>query len=278
MKNLFLILLLASCSSAKFENLAQNSRYNRMGIKQTSYTKPDFFIPSNIQNLSVTKISSRSIASVVENAPNYTSLSNKEVYFLALYEQYNAFRNYTLKNDSVQSCPAFHQTLIKQERAKKLSSKSSDLKINRDKAIYNPVLALPYEGVDLFSYFNSKGWNQSQDHVQNALSDFSENQFKEIKQLCETGSSDQYFVFENLISYHQTNTDFGKNRESLAALLKVPVFANLLILDNIDRNAYDKGYTAFTNEAMGRVNSLWLKDYLKQLANSRQENLAEYKR
>ncbi|MBF0299948.1 MAG: hypothetical protein HQK51_14580 [Oligoflexia bacterium] len=57
---------------------------------------------------------------------------------------------------------------------------------------------------------------------------------KELKEMCEYGQSDQYFLFENLITHMKNNVSFRKSKESMEALLKTTIISNMAIIVSLD--------------------------------------------
>ena len=55
---------------------------------------------------------------------------------------------------------------------------------------------------------------------------------KEIYELCETGSSANYFIYENLNSL-TSSTPMNPKKENLETILKVSIFANDFLLSSL---------------------------------------------
>ncbi|MBF0362503.1 MAG: hypothetical protein HQK49_15905 [Oligoflexia bacterium] len=61
-----------------------------------------------------------------------------------------------------------------------------------------------------------------------------EKNIKELKEMCEYGHSDQYYLFENLITHMKNNKSFRKSKESMEALLKTTIVSNMAIITSLD--------------------------------------------
>jgi hypothetical protein len=53
---------------------------------------------------------------------------------------------------------------------------------------------------------------------------------KEIDILCEEGTSDNYFKFDNLITHYASKSTFHRHPNAMTSVLKIPVFANYYLL------------------------------------------------
>jgi hypothetical protein len=274
-----LILALTSCSSSK--SLLEIVGIERMEIDQESYEKPEFFIGEyNVKK-------GRSIASVkITNKPGLVvdeSLSNRQLYFLSSFSQYKTMRNILKKEDAVASCPSFHNLLLKYEEVESDSHKNYSLdldfeqvKENQRNLTYFPILAVPYsESKDLYSVLVDNKWKDSAYHVETALNHYFKTSESEIVELCDKGVSPGYYVYENLVTYFKKDQKFHRTRDGLKALLKVPVLANMVILDNLNRKDYHfKEIKVFDKWLLTRTNADWFEHFLKNLKEKRESRIS----
>lgn len=198
--------------------------------------------------------------------------SNKEVYFLGLWQQKKKMEN-LLGKVSNNVCPAFHNLLLETEDDRSIQSSNISLNRNWNKIfesqnpIANPVMVLRSSGGDdLISVYRSNGSIQS-DEVVEALEEFYENSQSEVEQLCDTGSSEGYYVFQNMVEYY-SNPSFMKSEKALKALLKITPVANYYVLKSLaSSNGFVKA-DKFESLALKKLNASWFNNYLEKAYSS----------
>jgi hypothetical protein len=271
-----LIFTLTSCTSGK--SLLEIVGMDRMEIDQESYEKPEFFIGDYNGK------KGRSIASVAKKGPKVDkSLSNRQLYFLSSYSQYKTMKDLLKKEDAVTSCPSFHNLLLKYGKMESGSSKNYSLELNFEQVKSNqrnlshfPILAVPYsEEKDLYSVLVDDNWKNSNIHIKTALNHYFKTSEKEIVELCDKGVSPGYYVYENLVTYFKKDKAFHRTKDGLKALLKVPVLANMVILDNLNRKDYHfKEAKVFDKWLLARTNADWFDTFLKSLKEKRESRIS----
>ncbi|MBC77470.1 MAG: hypothetical protein CME64_15815 [Halobacteriovoraceae bacterium] len=257
--SLLFCLVLASCAS-KAPNMLE-SKFKRVVFEQDSYEKPQFFYAelSNIR-------ASRSIASVAEN-----SLSNKEAYFLGMYKQKIKMEKVLgLSQSNKNYCPAFHNHLLNYKKKLKAASESfslsKDWKSLADSAqvLSNPMLALPVDSeTDLLTYIREESYVDTET-VRETFENYYKITKKEVKDLCETGASEGYFVFRNYSKYYSSDRSFNRSEDALKALLKVTPVTNYYLLDSIKVGGAS-GPDYFERQMFNKLNAQWFKGYVDRL-------------
>ncbi len=281
------ILTLASCSTYSLKEDRMN-RFNPKAIR-----------PNQVPNVKVSefqfKPASRSIASVpsfkeqaedhIENGP-----SNKKLYFLTLLDQYETMKKFTeeFTAPEVNICPHFHTSILDRKTAKKSGSDFKSklaLKYDRtklDSAEYltkHPELSLPLVNdgtapmvVDALRKYGPLEQNSRVKEVVNeALKIHLAKTYTELQQLCEFGSSDNYYIYENLISHIKSN-NFKAKTENLNTLLKTTLFSNMAIEASLEKK-YQKTQTpmmaqaVYANEVISRLNVNWAQEYFDYIKN-----------
>lgn len=246
------IIALVSCSSL--------DKANTVDIESVKVTSKEersrvFFRPYT------PKVSTRSIASV----KNETDLSDKNAYFLSLYSQYKTMSKLTHTKEELNVCPQFHNEIlsadIKANEVVSLNNSSfKNLMTNPYAVVQNPSLSLNYKGTNVYNYLTSKKvWNKANRVVKKALISHNDLNLKELNQLCETGSSEGFYAFKNMVSYYSTNS-FAYSKQSMPAFLKIPVVANILILNN-----YSKKISSYESNVISSLNISWFSSYLNDL-------------
>ena len=253
----------ASCAGTSVKEMA-DSRYKRMERGEGNADKPAFFY------VSYKPTTGRAPASAVE--AKETKSSPKEAYFLGLWEQKNKMEA-MLGKPSQTICPAFHQTLL--DRKKELSQ-NGDYSLEQDwsslvkgeKVLSNPVLALPTEsGLDLYTAIKSEE-HFEKEWVVEAFEGFYQRTASEVEELCQTGSSEGYFVFANMVRYYSTDRGFMRSEKALKALLKLSPVANAYVLQSLRKDrrpASVKGLGPLESQVLNHLKVSWFQQYLDTL-------------
>ena len=291
--------VLASCSSPE----SYQSKMSRYTPKQIGINNvPDITISGMefvIKRGSRAPASSDTSASVETIQSDEATLSNKKLYFLTLFGQYTNISKYSseFKAPTVSVCPNFHNSLLEHNdrRPAGISPNSvtkSTKKFHYDSTKFNdpryvathPELSLPMQKNEInpkvIDTFRSIGVDitasQMSELVQNALDIHISKTYKEILELCEYGVSDNYYIFENMIT-HVQNTNFTPSDSNMNILLKSTLFSNHALvtsLDNIPSTAsrsiasvIEKKVvtSSYSNEVMTRLNVGWAQVYYDHL-------------
>ena len=262
------ILGLVSCGTYQISDI---KGVERVKITQAKYVKPQFYI----KKYKPTK-NSRKIASV-----DGRKFSNKRAYFLSLWKQYQEFEVITAEKAPINSCPQFHDDLITHGKDLKSSgviSKNLDFKdvILNSQNIYSyPVLSLPYKDTDTYQYLSMKNkWGESKEIVSSALKNHKKTMKKEIETMCEYGESQDYYIYENMISYYKNNDKFIYSYDSLPAVLKIPVISNIFLLQSL--NAGIDEVSVFENNLLSKMNIPWFKNYLDVVSLERNNKVKRF--
>ena len=278
MKFLIPLLILTSCSGIK--SLKHSKGDVRFKVSQKHYKKPEFFTPEeNILRVYKSYENKRVPASINTQSDK---LSNRQIYFLSLYNQHKRFGEYLNKETQKNFCPSFHQVLLENEDAnytsffmtqkpgleKNMAYKGSHL------ALF-PVLALPYsKEKDLFTALEETDWSDTRFALNKSLSKHFEVLDAEVEQLCDKGVSPGYYIYENIVTYFKKKNNFNNAKDALEALAKVPAIANMLILDNLS-SSKESSLSSYDYLVLERSNSTWLKGLVSKLHDERRVFLAK---
>jgi hypothetical protein len=242
-----------------------------------------------------------SIETPVEND---NSLSNKKLYFLTLFGQYEIMKKYAqdFAAPNVNICPNFHTSLLEHNGRKPTAVKAfsgrDDKKFIYDIAKLNDAdyvgaraeLSLPLSKdevtpkvVDILRSDKNMTDFKMNELVHQAIDIHLSKTYSEIRELCEFGVSDNYYIYENLIT-HIKNSEFKAASTNMNTLLKTTLFSNLALVTTLEKKiatpsrgiaSFDGGgkskdFTApYTNEVMTRLNVEWAKEYFDHLKTSR---------
>lgn len=294
-------LLLASCAGPESyqQKMARYTPKNE-GKNQVPDIKTfDFkFAQSAVKKTT----SSRGPASAAEAEPARSSVelesnpTNKKLYFLSLYTQYETLKNYSTEfvGPAVSICPNFHTSLLRHNEktpAKTTSAAgvkkfSYDLTKLTDEAYVagNPELLLPLSKdettprvIDVIR--GTKGTVTDfavNEMVHKALDIHLSKTYSEIRELCEYGVSDNYYIYENLIT-HIKNNKFEADNSNMNTLLKTTVFSNQALMASLEKQTNVRrtagraiasvGSEAkngpYVGEIMARLNVGWAGQYFE---------------
>ena len=296
MKSLLVLFLVSSCSIQS--HLLKPKGATRVGIVQDEYKRPDFFIsnsllPHDFHKIKSEKAISRTPASFnlsVKTGKNAArKLSNRQLYFLSLYSQYKVMGKILKSEKQINSCPSFHQVILENEDILSEMTKFSDqystdknldfLKNEKKNLSLYPVLAMPYsEDLDLYSAIVGHNWENTSSHLRKAFKHYYHSSEKEISELCDKGIGPGYYIFENMVTYFKKENTFQKTNEAITALVKIPVLANMLILDNliVSKNQKSSTLSTYDNWLLERTNAKWFGRFIQALKEKRSEHAVAF--
>ena len=262
-----LFILFSACARFEFVPLKSDGvKRITQGPKESPHFYVTDFRPSRVE---------RKVASANQSEVNDQligkDLSNKQFYFFTLLLQYKAFNSVLGEDVDIASCPQFHNELLIYQHLLQ-DPNSYTLKHNFEQVLVSehflasfPVLALPYKGADIYSVWKQKQDLEIEQSILQAMIDFNQRNFKELNELCQLGASDNYYIFENLVQHHIDSEELRKD-DALHILLKLPVFANMLVLDGLKDNQLESPLDKTLLER-GRLG--WFRNYLYKLRENR---------
>lgn len=242
------ILTMASCASTYRRPESIKEKMARYKSRAISTNK--------IPNYSVNSFKySRGRVPASANADQDLNYSNKNLYFLSLYGQYESFSKiYPEHKKDLKHCPVYHQIVLDyKETPKKWSwTKKNNISAQKDSIVAH----LP----------------KAKESVSIAIRDHMDRNYEELSKLCFTGASDNYYIYENLIEITKANK-LKKNKEGINSLLKTTVFFNETLLNSVaekSRNrtkgrglASTKKKIDYTQEALMRMKASWAQSLFK---------------
>lgn len=284
--------LLVSCSNLESFD-AKMSRYKSHDLDSNKV--PEFY-PIEFSK------AQRGIASVEdsqttsEKAPDAqkSATTNKKLYFQSLYEQYAELSSFLpeKQNPKIDSCPQFHGNFLEYKTAASFSKTSTNYVFAYEKssfadALYlakHPELMLPVaedqdrpRAIDLLSKKPEVSKSEQSEIVKNALGLHLKRTYMELRELCEYGVSQNYYIFENLMT-HSKSAGITSNTDGVKILLKTTLFSNLALktsLTQFKEKSAPSGRTPASTvtelqdnkekEVMKRLNVTWMKDYYQKM-------------
>lgn len=307
MKYIIIAMFVTACSIN--QTLLKPSGTQRVGIVQEEYKRPDFFVSNDIlptdfgltrklflEQKNFLKREPASInnpilfnSEILNSADNKqeSKLSNRHLYFLTLFSQYQAMGNLLGIKSRITSCPSFHQVLLenKKEMEELSVSYKNLMTLNEWSVLTNdvqslsffPILAIPYSNEkDLYSVLVENNWQNISEYVMASAKNYYESSEIEIDQLCDKGVGPGYYIFENMVTYFKEENTFASTADALKSLVKIPVFANILLIDNlILKNNHNKNMLSlYDKKLLKRTNADWFSLFIDRL-NDKRNKLAK---
>jgi hypothetical protein len=232
-------LILSSCASMYRHPESIAEKMHRYKSREQNINKvPEY----EISKVKITK--NRMPASTRNEEVN---LSNKKLYFTSLYEQYDSFSQmYPKFKKNINVCPVFHQEVISYKETPKKWSWSQKKVTN----VTNGILAsLPGETLEdkVAMHMNST--------------------YQELDKLCQIGTSNNYYIYENLITLVNNDGVIKKDKESVNTLLKTSIFFNRALMTKVGKKSKmrARGRTiaskvkkvSYDDAAINRMNASW---------------------
>lgn len=225
--------------------------------------------------------------------------SNKRLYFMTLYTQYEALSQIESieSTPSLNVCPHFHSQLVNYKESNSAPQKyfqsnkqySADLlaQIVQDESMLSlyPELGLPMTDknlrprvIDLVSKFDaSEIVSKTKEALDSAMTIHLHKTHAELSELCEFGVSENYFIFENMAGHFQRHSS-APSLENLHVLLKTSLFYNHALIKAMKLEFKNTGRTPassnhasslkafdYGNEGLERLGSTWTKKYFDNL-------------
>lgn len=299
---LTLAMALSSCAGPESYQ-SKMSRYTpkQYGVNQVPEIKSEGFQFSKQGTRN--PASSEKSTSIEQVTNDEATLSNKKLYFLTLFGQYESMKKFAAEFDApaVNICPHFHGSLLEHKSRRPASfaaqiTQKSTKKFSYDASKFNdpayvsnhPELSLPLAKDDVtpkvIDIFRSQKAEMTEvkmnEMVHGALDIHLSKTYAEIRELCELGVSDNYYIYENLIT-HIKNSSFAPIEKNMNTLLKTTVFSNIALVTALEKIQITPMRTIasvqskkdvsapYSNELMTRLNVEWAREYYDHLRASK---------
>jgi len=283
MKKIFLlgITTIYAISCANYRPESFEDKMGRFSAKDSNPNiVPHLTLPFNAQK-------TRQPASVQnqtnkkKNVSTDGEFSNKKLYFLELFNQYYQMAGMTPSTmPEIKSCPHFHSGILEQFGTYPVVKKDlgilskNELSKPENQQVRDFLAQLPVHS-------DGPQPTVSEELKKNPKADSYTTQVKaidvhvtklhnEISELCQSGTSDNYYIFENLVTYIQSNK-IEATEKGLAILLRTTVFSNSIILGQFKKVA-EKGSSRmpassitnrYTPQVLKRLDSEWAINFLE---------------
>lgn len=226
------------------------------------------------------------------------SHSPKKLYFLTLYTQYQKLSEIKqVKSKAPEVCPHFHSTLVEHREyfSKGEASASSaaknyskelikSLKESPSQLAYYPELALPVQSdslqprvIDLINH-DTEVYTPlvTKQIVDEAIGVHLNKTHSELAELCEFGSSDNYYIYENLVSKIEREGAFKADAMGAQTMMKTGLVFNQALINSLvtskssapsraPASAQQEAQEMYHHEALDRLEAGWMKSYFSEL-------------
>ncbi len=294
-------LVVASCAGPESyqEKMARYTPKNTLPNQVPEILSSDFKFVSSAKTQNATR--GPASAPVEPSLKEESNPTNKKLYFLSLYTQYEELKNFSnhFEGPSVNICPNFHTSLLRHNEGKAVKSYSKlekkftydTAKLSNDMYVASfPELLLPVSKEEttpkVIDVIRSKSEKINEyainELVYKAIDIHLAKTYSEINQLCEYGVSDNYYIYENLIT-HIKNNKFEAGNINMNILLKTTIFSNLALMTSFDKhndmkkngrsiasiNTNEKATKPiYVSEMMKRLNISWANQYYDYIKTS----------
>lgn len=213
--------------------------------------------------------------------------SNKKMYFFTLWMQYKTLKTIAKADNAptVNSCPKFHTSLVGEDWDSNISAISVNninwKNVQQQDISYFPEMHLSvtrkHQEPKVKDQFKDLNHNDEYNTVVNkALKTHMAKMYLELQELCEHGSSYNYYAFENLFT-HSNKNDLMANNKSMERLLKTSIFSNHLLIEGLRTSKSKNKYDMMIHEINNRIGGQWVKAYFEYFKSKRSEKLSKLK-
>ncbi|PIP89228.1 MAG: hypothetical protein COW01_06805 [Bdellovibrionales bacterium CG12_big_fil_rev_8_21_14_0_65_38_15] len=209
------------------------------------------------------------------------NFSNRKLYFITLYKQYHELSSFSQTPvREIKQCPSFHSALVDHSEVEKprvdWKVQYNTNKIQDENYVkYYPELYLSMDDnaptprvVDLIRNDTSK----TQSLVQSAIEKHVDKTHAELAELCEYGTSDNYYAFENLNTEIRKKDVAPASTTGMKILLKTTLFSNKALIESLKQSSTPSRSPAsaikkvdFEALVMNRLGVPWAKGYYQSL-------------
>lgn len=231
------------------------------------------------------KKASRAPASFQNKTTSLVKSSNKTVYFLGLYDQFHNLRKMTgNKEESLNSCPRFHNVFIDYNKTHRISLNEEE-KSFWDKNFLRSIIErnlqnLSFPELSLTTPTENKAISEiaslKEEDIASALANHISNTKNELTKICTTGNSENYFIFENLVTYLERNPGFKNNEKAFKTLMKTTLFSNMVLIKSLEEDkkgnrTIASGYNYIEEEVLLRLNASWTKPLINDVKQAKRK-------
>lgn len=222
-------------------------------------------------------------AETIKSMMNY---SNSSLYFLSLFTQFKQIQKLSEKQaGTLKRCPRFHGEYLQVEQTHQnllegkvnYSDLDKNLLYDQNYLAKNPAFLLPLSqsngAVTVRDKLEKTDLSKINQIIEEALLVQQIKILNELEELCEDGTSENYYAYQNLITYINTKNNLAPSKESAETLLKVSLFYNMTLIESLKAHTEkssrsissvkEKG--AIDNQLLYRMKADWVSGYLENI-------------
>jgi hypothetical protein len=279
---------LAGCAGHYRESESMEAKIQRYESRSTLTNVVPLLKP-----IAWTQSPSRAVASIPDMAvreSEFNSLSNRRVYFLALLSQYQQLKGrMNMSAPDIKVCPRFHTWVVDyNERAQKMERNLSVkvlAPLTEEAGRLHPELLLPLSAdkayPTVFDIALKDKSTPTDELIKKALTIHLSKMYTELGELCEYGNSNNYYIYENLISHVIVSPRFGEKSKDIEALFKISIISNMALIKSLALNTVEttsisrktasisEKISPLEMEALSRLSIGWIKNYFTDFERER---------
>ena len=281
-KLIFILFLFYSCAS----NYRPPESFGEKMGRYQSKTKRSNDIPKTYALDINYKDIKRKPASV-ETGKKMMNYNNSSLYFLSLYTQFKQIQKLSEKQaKTLKNCPRFHGEFLQAdsnglnyvEGKVSFSLQDKNLLYDQNFLAKNPALLMPLseskDSITVREKLEKGDLSKINQIIEDALLVQQIKILNELEELCEDGTSENFYAYQNLIIYIN-NRDLKPSKESVETLLKTSLFYNMALIESLKANTIKssrsissvKESDAIHNQLLYRMKADWASSYLENLKN-----------
>lgn len=213
--------------------------------------------------------------------------NNKRLYFLTLYSQYQSMKPLASSEAvgmELNHCPSFHTSFLTFNENNPSSSRNKSYKMpfsdmsklkSTDYMSKYPEFYLPVSKASVrprvidVAVKDNLSATQVKSLMTNAINTHLAKTYSELTELCETGSSSNYYVYENLLTHIKTRKKISADKVGMKTLFKTTLFSNMALSNSLKKNQRVKSRgiasfaqkQSFDEEVIKRLEVPWVESY-----------------
>lgn len=285
------VVTVSSCSSGYSYRRPEsvNEKINRYQSRNTNANQvPEMRVEDYTFDIGTGNRGPASVEMESRKDKGLNQYNNKRLYFLTLFSQYQEIGKYSSAGvvKSLNHCPSFHTSYLNFKEAntitkngvgyklpfKKLSTINNKKMMSKYPEFYLPMSnsSVRPRAIDIVS---KPGLTNTQvvESVQRAIDIHVTKTFSELNELCDTGTSTNYYTYENLITHIKTKKKLSPSKSGLQTLVKTTLFSNMAIEKSMKKFQKKKSRSiasfakkqSYGNEVMKRLEVPWAESYFK---------------
>jgi hypothetical protein len=225
-------------------------------------------------------------ASVESNSEN---ISIKRLYFTTLFEQYLELIKFSSNPaPQLKHCPSFHSSFLSMRPVLHVNLPSSPESFSKlitplpsEMAALYPELSLPATIDNIYPkvgdlIIKKTRVDEKISLIKQGIDIHIQKNFQELSELCQTGSSSNYYSFENLVTFMHNSTTLKADKDGVKMLFKTTLFSNAFLLKSLNNfHTQDRSPSSIPlkgNSFITQTKTDWIESYFETVKSKRSTN------